>query len=265
MSMRRLSLPVALVVLLIAVEMRLPSFAAQQARPKSPASPPAAGSTKAPSAPKDTKASGDAAKKAAILASQRWQQAIFGMNEWLSAQPYYEPKQIEAMKADVRARVEKTSAADLQFMLEDLEAKLKLLNDPRAQQTEAWATRYLSILTDKARAKMLKDIPNIATMTAAQVQQALLKVQLRRQNLEQDQADYNRSTVPSTNPWTVTNNMSEQEQYVRDHSDAASSYVSPFRTQPAKRPFDDAPTRPGLQYTIGPYGGIGVTYSPNRW
>jgi hypothetical protein len=270
MSMRNSRTLVMLLLLLVASRLSLPITAAQQAQPKSQSGqpgPPAGNSPKAPSAAKASKAAGgaDAAKKAEILNSQRWQQALFGMNEWLSAQPYYDPKQIEALKAEVRARVEKMSATELQFFLEDMEAKLKLLNTAQAQETQAWAARYLDLLTDKARAKMLKDMPNIATMTAAQVQQALLKIQLRRQNLELDQAEYNRSSVPPINPWTNTNNRSEQEQYVRNHSADVSSYVSPFRTQPAVRPFDNVESGPDLGYWINPYGGVGLTYSPNRW
>lgn len=231
---------------------------AQPARPKAAAGQPAAASAAKPDP-------ADAAKRAAILKSDRWQKVLFAMNEWLSAQPYYDAKQVAAIQAEVRARADKASAAELQFLLEDMEAKLALLTSAAAQETQAWASRYLSILTDKGRAKMLKDMPNIATMTAAQVQQALLKIQLRRANLEQDQADYNRSSTAMPNPWTNTSNSTEQEQYIRDHGDFASSYVSPYRRQPAAKPFADVHTGPDLGYYVTPYGGVGLTYSPNRW
>lgn len=258
MAMRNSTTWFTVVFSLIAAQASPLAVAEQQARPKAPAGQPAAAGAAKPN-------SADAAKKAEILQSDRWQKAQFAMNEWLSAQPYYDAKQAAAMRAELRARVDKASAAELQFLLADSEAKIALLNSSAAQETQAWASRYLSILTDKGRAKMLKDMPNIATMTAAQVQQAILKIQLRRENLEQDQADYNRSSTAMPNPWTNTSNSAEQEQYIRDHSDFASSYVSPFRSQPAKKPFADVRTGPDLGYYVTPYGGVGLTYSPNRW
>ncbi|HEV3136619.1 MAG TPA: hypothetical protein VGZ26_01925, partial [Pirellulales bacterium] len=112
----------ALVVVLATTGIR--TVSAQQSKPK-PSPKPAA----APGAADST----EAAKRAEILKSERWRRAMFQMNEWLSAQPFYDKKQVEQIKANTVAAVAKMSASDLEFMLEDMEAKFQILQSKEAQ------------------------------------------------------------------------------------------------------------------------------------
>ena len=70
----------------------------------------------------------DAAKKAAILDSKRWRRAMFELNVWFSSQRLYDKKQVEEIKSDLSTRVAEMSSSDLEFMLEDVEAKFQIMD-----------------------------------------------------------------------------------------------------------------------------------------
>ena len=69
-------------------------------------------------------------------------------------------KQVEQIKASFNERVAKASAQELQFILDDMDAKFKLLDTKEAQDTRAWMAQYLSLLADKKRDEVVRKLPN---------------------------------------------------------------------------------------------------------
>jgi hypothetical protein len=133
---------------------------------------------------------GDLARKADIMNSPRWRRAIFELGEWLSAQVIYTPTQVRNIKADFNRKVEKMSSHDLEYLLDDLDAKFKIIDSPEARDARSWVGQYLSAMSDQKRAETLKDVPNIVTMSAAQLQQELQKIEQKRSSLQQQQAAF---------------------------------------------------------------------------
>ncbi len=85
---------------------------------------------------------------------------MFEMNEWFNTQKTYTPEQVAKTKADFAATVQRASAEDLQLILSDINAKLKILETPEAQDARAWLGHYLSILSkQKARRSVEKAAP----------------------------------------------------------------------------------------------------------
>ena len=132
----------------------------------------------------------DLEQKVAIMNSPRWRRAIFELGEWLSAQAIYTPTQVRNIKADFNRKVENMSPHDLEYLLDDLDAKFKILDTPEAQDARSWVAQYLSVMSDQKRAQALKDVPNVVTMTAGQLQQEIQKIERKRSSLQQQQAAF---------------------------------------------------------------------------
>jgi hypothetical protein len=200
---------------------------------------------------------GDLAKKAEIMNSPRWRRAIFELGEWLSAQAIYTPTQVRNIKADFNRKVEKMSPHDLEYLLDDLDAKFKILDTPEAQDARSWVAQYLAVMSDQRRAEALKDVPNVVTMTAGQLQQEIQKIEQKRGMLQQRQAAFDEGRQQ----------LVQQAQDARQQTAAASAAAmsraggvsySPYRSGGGgggggKPPFSDVQGS-GMSITSGPFG-----------
>jgi hypothetical protein len=117
--------------------------------------------------------------KQAILQSQAWRDAMIGYNEWLSVQVLYDKNEILRLKAQLKDKVAKMSADQLQAFLVDLQAKLTILKSKEAMDARALIEETFNVLNDRMVAKYRAQIPDIANMTAAQLQQSLDNFQQR--------------------------------------------------------------------------------------
>jgi hypothetical protein len=233
--------------------------AAAQPRTAQPAA--AQPRTAQPAAAQPAAAVDDAARRSEILASTAWRRAMFELNEWLQTQKRYTPEQVAKIKSDFSAKVQRMSADQLQFMLGDIDAKLKVLETPQAQDARAWLGHYLSILSDQKREEVLRKLPNIETMTAPQLQQEIAAIEGRRLAEERQSKQVQQLRNTSSNPWNQTSKLAEQS-YVRDHSPGAGGYSSPYRapSNSGKRPFEDVRTGTNMGFYVNPYGGVGLTF-----
>src|SRR6266566_4383065 len=76
----------------------------------------------------------DSAAKQEIFASKAWQQAMAGLNEWLSVQVIYDQREVPQLKRDLVARLNKMSAPELRNYLADLQQKLAIMASPEAAE-----------------------------------------------------------------------------------------------------------------------------------
>ncbi len=226
------------------------------------------GAAKAPStpAPQEPKAAAnddggdgdsDLEKKVAIMNSSRWRRAIFELGEWLSAQAIYTPTQVRNIKADFNLKVEKMSSHDLEYLLDDLDAKFKVLDTPEAQDARSWVAQYLSVMSDQKRAEALKDVPNVVTMTAGQLQLEIQKIEQKRGTLQQQQAAFDEGRQQ------LVQRAQDARQQTATASAAAMSRTggasySPYRSGGGgggggKPPFSDVQGS-GMTITSGPFG-----------
>ena len=135
------------------------------------AEPPAAGS----------QASSVTMTKAEILASPRWKRAQKSLNDWLSVQNIYSPEEVVQLQKEWADEVDEMDADELQDLLDDMEERLKILLSPQVEQARAWIGSYLAVLADPHREALRKQLPDVANMTAAQIQQSLREFQLAQQ------------------------------------------------------------------------------------
>jgi hypothetical protein len=146
-----------------------------------------------PTAPAGDTAAEDLARKAEIMNSTRWRRAIFELGEWLSSQQIYTPDQVHAIKADFNRRVARMSSYELEYLLDDLDAKFKVMDSPEARDARAWVGQYLAAMSDQKRAETLKDVPDIVKMSAGQLEQEIGKIEAERSRLQQRQAAFDQS------------------------------------------------------------------------
>jgi hypothetical protein len=227
----------------------VPTIAAAFAPPLPAADPPAPAAQTAA----DDEA-GDLARKAEIMNSPRWRRAIFELGEWLSAQKIYTPQQVHGIKADFNKRVAAMSSYELDYLLDDLDAKFKILETPEARDARDWVGQYLSVMSDRKRAEVLKDVPDVVKMSAAQLQQEIVRVETQRTQLERQQSAFEQSRQQ----------LVERAQASRQATAAASNAAaaraqsgtsfSPYRSQSGgKPPFSDVKGS-GMSVGVGPFG-----------
>ena len=197
----------------------------------------------------------DLARKAEIMNSPEWRRAIFELGEWLSTTKIYTPDQVRRIKIDFNRRVAGMSSYELEYLLEDLEKKFKVLDTPEAQDVRAWVGQYLSAMSDERRAQELKDVPNVVTMSAGQLQMEIKTIEEKRTSLRQRQADFEQGR----------NLLVQRADEARRETAAASAAglaearasFSPYRNQgPGKTPFSDV--RTGAD--AGIFGGMGFGF-----
>lgn len=199
----------------------------------------------------------DIARKAEIMNSTRWRRAIFELGEWLSSQQIYTPAQVNQIKADFNRRVAGMSSFELQYLLDDLDAKLEIIETPEARDVRAWVGQYLSVMSDQRRAEALRDVPNVVTMSAGQLQQEIQSLEQRRAAIRQRQTDFDKGRD------TMVQLAGAARQETAKASQAAMAQArasfSPYRAGSGKgeAPFANAQTG---ATTRGIFGGWGLGF-----
>jgi hypothetical protein len=201
----------------------------------------------------DAAATDDIAKKAEILRSSRWRRAIFELGEWLDTQNIYPPKQVLKIKSDFNRRVAKMSSYELEYLLEDLETKFKVIDSPEAKDARAWVGQYLSAMSDRKREEVLKDIPDIVTMSSGQLSQEIQKIEEKRQSLQQQQAAFDQGRQALAEQAQTARQQTAMAA-ARSAAQASGPAYSPYRSQGGgKPPFSDAHGS-GMSIGVGPFG-----------
>lgn len=207
----------------------------------------------------DVHAQDELAAKAALLQSPRWRRAIFELGEWLSTQKIYSPREVQRIKAGFNDKVMRMSSQELEYLLDDLEAKFKVMDTPEAREARAWVGQYLSAMSDRKREEVLRDVPNVVDMSAGQLALELEKIESRRQALQQRQAAFeqgrealaaaaesNRKATAQASAAAVANmNRSPSYSPYRSNSGGASA---------GQPPFANARVGSGMSIGVGPFG-----------
>jgi hypothetical protein len=225
-----------------------PRLAAQEQPPAAPSGAQKDGATPA------TDAAGDLARKAEIMNSNRWRRAIFELGEWLSAQQIYSPQDVRSIKADFNRRVAGMSSYELEYLLDDLDAKFKILDTPEAKDARQWVGQYLAVMSDQKRAEVLKDVPDVVKMSSGQLQQEIEKLEQKKAALQRQQAAFDQGRQQ----------LVDRAQAARQATAAASTAAaaqlqsgvsySPYRSQGGgKPPFSDSHGS-GMNVGVGPWG-----------
>ena len=239
-SLRRMTAAVAvgggLLILLVGPG---PSPGQQTAPPPAVAG---AGAANAPTADPEERE-----RKARLLSSSRWRRAMFELDEWLATQPVYLPTQVRRIKADLAARVAAMSSYELEYLLESLTAKLAILESSRARDAREWLGRYLVVMSDRKRAALLADVPNVVDMSAGELAAAVEAVEAKRRAVEKMARETERSGRDRATFTAANHDRDAAIRAAQARIRRGDISFSPYRGQPvADPPFADAYESPTI-------------------
>jgi hypothetical protein len=200
----------------------------------------------------------DAARKVEIMSGERWRRAIFELGEWLSSQQIYSPQEVGRIKADFNRRVAGMSSYELEYLLDDLDAKFKVLETPEARDAKAWLGQYLSAMSDQRRAEALRDVPDVVTMTSSQLEQEINRIEQKRMSLQQRQQAFDQSRDVLVQQAAANRQQTAAAAAAAMAQTRSSASFSPYRTGGGgggggKPPFSDAKGS-GMNVGVGPFG-----------
>jgi hypothetical protein len=218
--------------------------------------PPTTSTAAADDAP--TVADSDAAQRAKLLNSDCWRRAMFELNEWFRTQTIYTPEEAARVRSDFADRVELMSPGELKEVIADMDAKFRILDKPEVREVRAWFAQYMAVLAERRRAELLAEIPDFPTMTASELNQAVMKIQRKKSS----QARFNQSRQAKVNAQLQANQANlAAHTAARNRLAQRSAYRSPYRPPPREPPFDDVQIGPRRSMSIGPNGGVWMNLS----
>jgi hypothetical protein len=239
--MRRYVLPLAVAGAVVAAAVR-PGLPARE-----PPSPAAADSTAA--AERE-----DQFRKTRLLGGDRWRRVAFEFDAWLREQPVYTPAEAARIRADLDRRVAGMSSYEVEYLLDTLEAKLRILDRPAARDAREWLGRYLAVMSERKRAEVLDAVPDVLDMTTAELVTALDRLEAKRAAVE----DARRASIRGREAFADfvrgQRAADEASRAARGRIRVGDAAFSPYRPRPvADPPFADAAAGPPA-LSVGPWG-----------
>jgi hypothetical protein len=196
---------------------------------------------------------GDLARKADIMHGAQWQRAIAELGNWLTTQTVYTPAEVRRIKVRFNEQAAAMSSYEIEYLLDSVEQKMRLLDTPEARDAKAWLGEYLSAMSDARRARELRNVPNLLDMTAAQLWEEIQRIDRKRGALQQRQQGV------ATRQNALVDRAAANRQA---SADAARATAERLRAAPAQAParqgggalpFSDVPQR-RMSIGVGPMG-----------
>lgn len=205
----------------------------------------------------------DDALRTKILESASWRRAMFEVNEWLLTQRVYTPQQVEEMRTQFRQRVDEMSGEDLALLLGDLETKLQIIDTPQAREAKAWMAEYVAVLAERRRAEVLRDLPNLATLTSSQLHQEIVRIKQKRSTLDSRQRGAGRNQSQRVAS-TVQAQQAAQRQQGQARANRPAAF-SPYRSQAnVNDRLNTQPANSRPAFFVDQWGNVGRSL-PGAW
>jgi hypothetical protein len=208
------------------------------------------GAARAVAAAMEAECYGDLARKADIMFSPRWQQAIAEFGGWLTTQTIYPPAEVRRIKNQFNDRVAGMSSYEIEYLLDSLSAKLDLLGTPEAQDAKAWLGEYLFAMSDARRAAELRTIPNLLDMNAAQLWQEIQRIDRLRATMQQRQQGVEARQEALVKRAAATRQSTAAASQAAAARARSAPAHSPYRQGGGSLPFADA-KRQGPMVNVG--------------
>lgn len=178
----------------------------------------------------------DRFRKARLLGSEAWRRTHFEFDAWLDAQPAYTASQARAIRADLDRRVAAMSSYELEYLIDSLDAKLRILDSPAARDAREWLSRYLAVMADRRREEVLASVPNVLDMTTADLAAALERLQGKRAAVEAARRATLRGREEFAAMWREQRRIDAAARLARSRIRRGDAAFSPYRPRPAADP-----------------------------
>jgi hypothetical protein len=198
-------------------------------------------------------ADGDLARKADIMHGPQWQRAVAELGDWLSTQTVYTPAEVQRIKVRFNERVAGMSSYELEYLIDSIDGKMRLLETPQARDAKAWLGEYLSAMSDARRAAELRTVPDLLDMNAAQLWEEIQRIDRKRAGLQQRQQGVAARQESLAESARANRQASAQAAAATAARLRAAPTHSPYRPQGGSPPFSDVPPR-RMSIGVGPMG-----------
>jgi hypothetical protein len=111
----------------------------------------------------------DQGRREIVLKSESWRKTMADLDQWYSAQPIYDQKQIGDIKKQTSLRLEAMSAEQLEEFRQDVEAKLAVLQSAEGHDTLKWVAANQAAAAPAYRKKLDIQYPDVAGLNAPQL------------------------------------------------------------------------------------------------
>ncbi|HEV3003798.1 MAG TPA: hypothetical protein VGX78_05025 [Pirellulales bacterium] len=138
-----------------------------------------------PETTRDEEKSGDAAARDEILQSPEWNETMRAWNHWLAVQKIYDKQQVKKMKQQLDDKVKGLSADELADFHNDLRAKIHVLMSAEALDARHWLSETLAVASQKYAKKVRAGLPDVANLSAQELQDELDRFEERRSQTQQ--------------------------------------------------------------------------------
>lgn len=195
----------------------------------------------------------DLVRKADLMDGPQWQRAVAELGTWLATQTVYTPAEVWRIKVRFNEQVVAMSSYELEYLLDSVDQKMRLLETPQARDAKAWLGEYLSAMSDSRRAQELRKVPNLLDMDAARLWQEIQRIDQKRATLQQRQQGVTARQA------ALTDRAAANRQESADAAGAAATRLrsapahSPYRQGGGSPPFSDVQPR-RMSIGVGPLG-----------
>ena len=173
-----------------------------------------------------------------------WQRAVAELGGWLATQTVYTPAQVQRIKVRFNEEVAAMSSYELEYLLDSVSQKMRLLDTPEARDAKAWLGEYLSAMSDARRAQELRSVPNLLDMNAAQLWDEIQRIDRKRATLQQRQQDVVVRQAVLADRATVNRQATGEAARAAAARLRSAPAHSPYRQGGGSPPFADAQRRP---------------------
>jgi hypothetical protein len=197
----------------------------------------------------------DLARKADIMNGPQWQRAVAELGDWLGTQTVYTPAEVQRIKVRFNERVAGMSSYELEYLIDTIDGKMRLLETPEARDAKAWLGEYLSAMSDGRRAAELRKVPDLLDMNAARLWEEIQRIDRKRSGLQQRQQGVEaRQEALASRAQSNRQASAEAASAAAARLRAAPTH-SPYRPQGGSPPFSDVPPR-RMSIGVGPMGAM---------
>ena len=135
----------------------------------------------------------DSAARNDILQSRSWQDTLQQFNDWLSTQVLYDADEVKHIRVRLATGIDRMSAAQLEVFLNDLRVKMSILTSDRALDVQDYLSEKFLVASEAYTRRIRQQLPDVLSMTPAQIEQRLAQLAARRRSKAQLQGSFEQS------------------------------------------------------------------------
>jgi len=180
--------------------------------------------------------------------------------QWLASQVIYTPEDVQQINAKLAAQIQAMPASEMQEYMDQWQAKLKVLDGKNFQEAQAWLGAYLLPCADGYRAQVLKQLglTDVADMSAAQLNDAILRISEGRLSCQQSRSSYTASQQQMQQ--SVQQRTAASQQAQQQAATVGMNYGSGAGSQSPYSPSKfNPPPPPEMHFYVNGNGQIGYT------